>query len=162
MALKYSTGLRNFLLGEGSLRKAFEDGQLLIYSGAAPANADDAPLGVLLAKITIPFLDDLLDEWEKFFGTPVRSNMRKTLREAGGPILGKMGIAGIPALMGIDISGSLKIGIPLAGSGTPQDTIYGVYGGLARKSLNAMNAVEREDYLRAMPNSRRRHSSKRF
>ena len=58
-------------------------------------------------------------------------------------------MAGIPALMGIDIAGSLKIGVPLAGSGTPQDTIYGVYGGLARKSLNAMRAVEREDYLRA-------------
>jgi hypothetical protein len=52
MALKYSTGLRNFLLGEGSLRKAFEDGVLNIYSGAAPAAADDAPTGVLLAKIT--------------------------------------------------------------------------------------------------------------
>jgi hypothetical protein len=52
MALKYSTGLRNFLMGEGSLRKGFEDGQLLIYSGAAPANADDAPNGVLLAKVT--------------------------------------------------------------------------------------------------------------
>jgi ribosomal protein S15P/S13E len=60
-----------------------------------------------------------------------------------------MGMAGIPALMGIDIAGSLKIGVSLAGSGTPQDTIYGVYGGLARKSLNAMRAVEREDYLRA-------------
>ena len=52
MALKYSTGLRNFLLGEGCLRKAFEDGVLNIYSGAAPANADEAPTGVLLAKIT--------------------------------------------------------------------------------------------------------------
>ena len=52
MALKYSTGLRNYLIGEGSLRKAFEDGQLLIYSGAAPANADEAPTGVLLAKVT--------------------------------------------------------------------------------------------------------------
>jgi len=59
-------------------------------------------------------------------------------------------MAGIPALLGIDISGSLKVGIPLAGSGTPHDTIYGVYGGLARKSLNAMSAGEREDYLRAM------------
>ena len=98
----------------------------------------------------IPFLDDLLDEWEKFFGTPVRSDMRKTLREAGRPVLEKMGRAGIPALMGIDISGSLKIGIPLAGGGTPQDTIYGVYGGLTRKTLNSMNAIEREDYLRAM------------
>jgi len=52
MALKYSTGLRNFLVGEGCLRKAFEDGALNFYSGAAPANADDAPTGVLLAKIT--------------------------------------------------------------------------------------------------------------
>jgi len=52
MALKYSTGLRNFLIGEGTLRKAFEDGVLNLYSGAAPANADDAPTGVLLAKIT--------------------------------------------------------------------------------------------------------------
>ena len=42
MALKYSTGLRNFLVGEGSLRKAFEDAVLNLYSGAAPANADDA------------------------------------------------------------------------------------------------------------------------
>ena len=106
---------------------------------------------VLLAGIpAIPFLDDLLDEWEKFFGTPVRSNMRKTLREAGRPVLEKMGMAGIPALIGIDISGSLKAGIPLAGSGTPQDTIYGVYGGLTRKPLNSMNAIEREDYLRAL------------
>ena len=52
MALKYSTGLRNFLVGEGFLRKAFEDGVLNIYSGAAPENADEAPTGVLLARIT--------------------------------------------------------------------------------------------------------------
>ena len=123
-----------------------EDGKL-----ALDVMARSLAYVVLLAGLpAIPFLDDLLDEWEKFFGTPVRSKMRKTLREAGGPVLEKMGMAGIPALMGIDISGSLKIGIPLAGSGTPQDTIYGVYGGLARKSLNAMSAVEREDYLRAL------------
>ena len=86
--------------------------------------------------------------------------MRKTLREAGRPILERLGMAGIPALLGIDISGSLKVGIPLAGSGTPHDTIYGVYGGLARKSLNAMRAGEREDYLRAW-SSGLRLSSKR-
>jgi len=33
MALKYSTGLRNFLVGEGSLRKAFEDAVLNITRG---------------------------------------------------------------------------------------------------------------------------------
>ena len=59
-----------------------------------------------------------------------------------------------PALMGIDISGSLKTGLPftsLAGAqGTPADTVYGVYAGLGKKGLNAMNAAEREDYLRAL------------
>jgi len=43
----------------------------------------------------------LLDLWEKFFGTPVRSSMRRMLRESGGPGLEKMGMAGIPALMGV-------------------------------------------------------------
>lgn len=52
MALKLSTGVRNFLTGEGGLRKAFEDGILNIYSGTPPTEADDAATGVLLAKIT--------------------------------------------------------------------------------------------------------------
>jgi hypothetical protein len=52
MALKLSTGLRNFLLGEGNIRKAFEDGILNIYSGATPANAHDAATGTLLCKVT--------------------------------------------------------------------------------------------------------------
>jgi hypothetical protein len=52
MALKLSTGLRNFLIGEGCLRKAFEDGILNIYSGTSPTEADDAETGVLLARIS--------------------------------------------------------------------------------------------------------------
>ena len=52
MALKISTGLRNFRAAEGSLRKAFEDGVLNVYSGTAPTEADDAPTGVLLCKYT--------------------------------------------------------------------------------------------------------------
>jgi len=38
----------------------------------------------------IPFLDDLLDEGEKFFRNPVRSNMRKTLRKGEPVSLGKI------------------------------------------------------------------------
>lgn len=52
MAEKLSTGLRNYLLGEGSMRKAFEDAVIKIYSGSAPASADNAVTGVLLAVIT--------------------------------------------------------------------------------------------------------------
>lgn len=52
MAIKLSTGLRNFLTGEGTLRKAFEDAVLYIYSGAAPATVEEAPSGTLLCKVT--------------------------------------------------------------------------------------------------------------
>ena len=52
MAQKFSTGLRDFLLGEGSFRKAFEDSQVKIYSGAAPATADAATTGTLLCTVT--------------------------------------------------------------------------------------------------------------
>ena len=113
-----------------------------------------AYISLLGGVVALPFLDDLLDLWEKFFGTPVRSNMRKTLRDFGGPVMERMGMAGIPALIGIDISGSLKTGIPftslVGGQGAPADTVYGVYGGMGRKALNAMNAAEREDYLRSL------------
>lgn len=52
MALRLSTCLRNVLDGGGSMRKAFEDALLMIYSGPAPASADDSPTGDLLARIT--------------------------------------------------------------------------------------------------------------
>jgi hypothetical protein len=32
----------------------------------------------------------------------------------------------------------------------PTHTVYGVYGGLGKKALNALNAAERDDYLRAL------------
>ena len=108
----------------------------------------------IVVGVALPFLDDLLDLWEKLFATPVRSNMRKTLRDFSGPVMETLGMAGIPALMGVDISGSLKTGIPftslVGGQGTPSDTVYGVYAGLGKKALNAMNAAERQDYLRAL------------
>ena len=84
----------------------------------------------------------------------MRSSLSKRLRDFGGPVMEKMGMAGIPALMGVDISGSLKTGVPftsvIGGQGTPTDTVYGVYTGMGRKALNAMNAAEREDYFRAL------------
>ena len=52
MAERLSTGLRDFLLGEGSMRKALEDCVMKIYSGAAPASANDAVTGVLLVTVT--------------------------------------------------------------------------------------------------------------
>lgn len=52
MALRLSTGLRNFCLAGGSVKDALQGGKLLIYSGAQPATADTAPSGTLLCTIT--------------------------------------------------------------------------------------------------------------
>lgn len=52
MALRYSKGLRNFLLEGGSLKRAFAGGSILIYTGSQPTTADDAVAGTLLVTIT--------------------------------------------------------------------------------------------------------------
>ena len=76
--------------------------------------------------------------------------MRKTLREAGGLALERMGMVGIPAPKESRSPAPSKPAIPCLGSGTPGDMTYGVYGGLFPKGLNAMSAAEREDYLRSL------------
>lgn len=53
MALKESTGLRNGMLVTGSLRSQLLNGFLKIYSGTAPASADDAVTGTLLCTISV-------------------------------------------------------------------------------------------------------------
>jgi hypothetical protein len=52
MALRYSTGLRNFMAGIGSYKRAFQNGRIEIYSGAQPSTADAAVTGTLLCTIT--------------------------------------------------------------------------------------------------------------
>jgi hypothetical protein len=52
MTERLSTGLRNWLLEMGSMREAFKDFTIKIYSGAAPASADDVISGNLLVTIT--------------------------------------------------------------------------------------------------------------
>lgn len=52
MALRLSTGLRNHLLANGSLRNALQGGILEIYSGSQPTTADAAVVGTLLATIS--------------------------------------------------------------------------------------------------------------
>lgn len=52
MALKLSTGLRNFLAGDSCYKDAFQNGKIEIYTGAQPATADAAVTGTLLCTIT--------------------------------------------------------------------------------------------------------------
>lgn len=62
MAERLSSGLRNFLLGRGSMRDFLESVSMKIYSGAAPALANDAVTGVLLVTITQASLTDQLED----------------------------------------------------------------------------------------------------
>ena len=107
----------------------------------------------------LPFLDDLLDELEKFFGVPYRAKIREALLSMGGEPLERAGVAGLPALMGqipgmvgVDLSGSLRIGLPSLSNPAKgaSETAFGVWGGLAQKMANAWQAVGRDDYLRAV------------
>src|SRR5574340_759925 len=52
MTLRLSSGARNFVLQHGSLKKAFQGGKILIYSGAQTSSADAAPTGTLLCTVT--------------------------------------------------------------------------------------------------------------
>lgn len=109
----------------------------------------------------LPFLDDILDELEKFFGRPFRTEMRNTLRQVGGEPLEQLGVAGIPAMLGqvlptgVDMSGSLKIGLPsisdpLKGA---TETVTGVWGGLAQKATGAYKQISLDQYTRAFENA---------
>lgn len=52
MAEKYSTGLRNFLAGRGSMREALDDAVIKLYTGPAPSSPDSAASGTLLCTLT--------------------------------------------------------------------------------------------------------------
>jgi hypothetical protein len=52
MALRFSTGLRNFLNEQGSVKQALNNGKVYIYTGTQPTSADDAASGTLLAIIS--------------------------------------------------------------------------------------------------------------
>lgn len=53
MAVRFSTGLRNKILGTSGLSAALANGVIHIYSGSQPANADSAISGVLLGTVTV-------------------------------------------------------------------------------------------------------------
>ena len=59
--MKFSTGLRNYLLDTGSLKSALDGGVILIYSGTEPDSADDAVPddATLLCVVTADDTDSL-------------------------------------------------------------------------------------------------------
>jgi hypothetical protein len=53
MAQKYSRGFVDWLNSEGSVQKMFADAKIRVFSGNAPADADQAESGTLLCQLTL-------------------------------------------------------------------------------------------------------------
>jgi len=52
MSLRFSKGLRNFLMEGGAWKRALSNGKILVYTGSQPTLADDAVAGTLLVTLT--------------------------------------------------------------------------------------------------------------
>jgi len=109
-----------------------------------------AYLALLGGMLSVPFMKDLFDWWEKKTGENMLGTVRKELRKYGGPTLERFGIYGLAGLALGDISGSLAMGIPFVGE--PTDTMYGVWGGMARKAGQSAEALSRGDWYRGVEN----------
>lgn len=99
----------------------------------------------------LPLLKDLFEWAEKQFGYSPATTVRTALRGIGGKTLETFGFSGLPAVLGMNISGSLALGIPGMGE-TPLDSVYGVYGGMATKIGRAVDAAGRGDLYRVSAN----------
>ena len=53
MSVQVSTGFKTLILGPNSFESVFNQGRVLIYSGAQPANADAAAQGTYIGQITL-------------------------------------------------------------------------------------------------------------
>jgi hypothetical protein len=102
---------------------------------------------------SLPFLDDLLEQLEQMTGTPYRKNMREALKGIGGDLLAKFGMEGLPALIGVDLSGSLKIGLPKLSLKGAEESAIGVSLGLLDKANKTIEAMARGDIERALESS---------
>jgi len=72
------------------------------------------------------------------------------LEGTGGEMLREFGESGLPGVVaGVDLSGSLKIGLPSFGVRGTQEAIYGVYGGMIDKGVRAFEAIQASDPMRA-------------
>lgn len=75
MSLRFSTGLREYLMAVGSLRDALNAGEIRIYSGPEPASVDSAisPSNLLLVTIRTDTNDGLTFESTAPGGTLLKS-----------------------------------------------------------------------------------------
>ncbi len=108
-------------------------------------------MALLGGASALPFLDGFLDMLERITGTPWRKNVKKELENVAGPVLANVGVQGLPALLGADISGSLRIHFPdvTQPGKLIEESVFGVYEGLALKAAKSVQAVGTGQFTRA-------------
>ena len=111
-----------------------------------------AYMALLGGLSSLPFLDDFLDMWERFTGIPIRKKIQQELKGVGGDILAVVGTQGLPALLGIDLSGSLRIHLPDPTDPARlfEESVFGVYEGLAVKVKDSFQSIFDGEPLRAL------------
>jgi hypothetical protein len=120
MAKKLSTGLRNGLLVTGHWKTLFTNAVLEIYSGAQPADADQAEAGVKLLRITVGsgvFAGGAPGNGLNFHTTPADGVLPKAPAEVWSGVGLANGVAGWFRLYGnAYVTGASVVGIRLDGS----------------------------------------------
>jgi hypothetical protein len=100
-------------------------------------------MALLGGASALPFLDGFLDMLERITGVSWRKNIKKEIENVGGEILANVGVQGLPALVGADIGGSLRIHFPdvTKPGKLIEESVFGVYEGLAMKAVNSIKAA---------------------
>ncbi|RJP48800.1 MAG: PLxRFG domain-containing protein [Anaerolineaceae bacterium] len=143
MAYTFNSFTHNFTL---SLIDGFRTGSG--KEGAMTVLRSLAWLTVFGGMTSIPWWDDLMAILEKELGITARADARKIMRAIGGETLETFGMHGLPALVGFDMSGTLKTSIPFKEG--VSETATGVYGGLLEKLSRGAKSFNRGDMERAI------------
>jgi len=148
-----SGGETTQILGKGAyVFRSFTHNYAMWMLQQADWKARVMSLGYIAAfggMASLPFVKDLMDEIEARTGYNIKKKVHDSLKGVGGETLAQLGMYGLPTVFGGNISGSLSIGAPGLGQGTPSDTVFGVWGGLAQKVKNASQSASVGDYSRA-------------
>lgn len=166
-AYTFRTFTHNFLLNQlNFLRSAWRLHDPDVLMGRTPTDKEIRRLalndfttfvhtmtfvGMFGGLLGLPFIKDIMDWMELHFGYSPKQWARKTLRGIGGETFSRLGMTGLPSVLGGNISGSLAIGVPFLGQSNA-DTVFGVYSGLATKAQRAYEAFERGDPYRMATN----------
>lgn len=156
----FRTFTHNFLLGQFNLlRSGISDIRSDDKAKRAQASHDlltvvhtMALLGLFGGLLGLPFFKDLFDWWEKEYGESPKLWLRETLNDLGGNTLENLGMNGLPAVLGGNISGSLAIGVPFISDKNELDSVFGVWGGLKEKAKRSASAFARGDVYRGVTN----------